>query len=148
EAQQRLTAKLRELQQGIRTSGDYTMADCAADWLRDGLDGRSDKTRQTYTEAVAPLLAIVGRKLQRDLTATAVRRGLVAIAEDRSSRSVAIAHNVVTRAIQRAAAHDLVGRNVAALAERPRGQAAGRPSKAMTKDVALQLFKVCQVDSS
>jgi integrase len=147
EAQQRLTAKLRELQQGIRTSGDYSTADCVNDWLRDGLDGRSDKTRQTYTEAVAPLLAIIGRKLLRDLTATDVRRGLVAIAEDRSTRSVAIAHNVVTRAIQRAAAHDLVGRNVAALAERPQGQAAGRPSKAMTKDVALQLFTVCLEDS-
>jgi integrase len=148
EAQQRLTAKLRELQQGIRTSGEYTVADCVNDWLRDGLDGRSDKTRQTYTEAVAPLLATVGKKLLRDLTATDVRRGLVAIAEDRSSRSVAIAHYVVTRAIQRAAAHDLVGRNVGALAERPQGQAPGRPSKAMTKDVALQLFRVCQQDSS
>ena len=147
EAQQKLNAKLAELRQGVRSSGDYSVNDCVADWLSDGLDGRSDKTRQTYTEAVAPLLAVIGKKLLRDLTAREVRRGLVAIAEDRSSRSVAIAHNVVTRAIQRAAAHDLVGRNVAALAERPQGQAAGRPSKAMTKDVALQLFRVCLDDS-
>jgi integrase len=146
EAQQRLTAKLRELQQGIRTSGDYTVADAVTDWLRDGLDGRSDKIRQTYTEAVAPLLEVIGKKLLRDPTAKDVRRGLVAIAEDRSSRSVAIAHNAVTRSIQPAAAHDLVARNVAALAERPQGKAAGRPSKAMTKEVALQLFKVCLED--
>jgi len=146
EAQQKLNAKLAELRRGVRSSGDYTVEDCVTDWLRDGLDGRSDKTRQTYTEAVAPLLAVIGRKLLRDLTATDVRRGLVTIAEDRSSRSVAIAHNAVTRAIQRAAAHDLVSRNVAALAERPQGKAAGRPSKAMTKDVALQLFKVCRED--
>jgi hypothetical protein len=48
ETQQRLNAKLAELRQGVRSSGDYTVSDCVTDWLRDGLDGRSDKTRQTH----------------------------------------------------------------------------------------------------
>ena len=59
-----------------------------------------------------------------------------------------IAHNTLTRAVQRAAAHDLVARNVAALAERPQGQTAGRPSKAMTPDVAIRLVQAAEADST
>ncbi|HTA14939.1 MAG TPA: site-specific integrase [Solirubrobacteraceae bacterium] len=58
-----------------------------------------------------------------------------------------IAHNTLTRAVQRAAANDLVARNVAALAERPQGQTAGRPSKAMTRDVAIRLVQAAEADS-
>jgi hypothetical protein len=94
--------------------GTYTVRQCVEDWLTHGLDGRSDKTRQTYREAVAPLLAVLGSRTLRDLTATDVRRALVSIAKTRSTRSVQIAHNTLTRAVQRAAAHDLVARNVAA----------------------------------
>ena len=64
-----------------------------------------------------------------------MRRALISIAKTRSTRSVQIAHNALTRAVQRAGAHDLIGRNVAALAERPQAQTAGRPSKAMIRDV-------------
>ena len=35
EAQQKLNAKLAELRQGVRISGDYTLYDCVTDWLRD-----------------------------------------------------------------------------------------------------------------
>jgi integrase len=147
EAQTKLKAKLDEQRQGVRSSGTYTVRDCVEDWIDHGLDGRSDKTRQTYREAVAPLLAVLGSRTLRDLTATDVRRALVSIAKTRSTRSVQIAHNTLTRAVQRAAAHDLVARNVAALAERPRGQAAGRPSKAMTRDVAIRLVQAAEADS-
>jgi len=147
EAQTKLKTKLDEQRQGVRSSGTYTVGHCVEDWIGHGLDGRSDKTRQTYREAVAPLLAILGSKPLRDLAATEVRRALVSIAKTRSTRSVQIAHNVLTRSVQRAAAHDLVGRNVSALAERPQGQTAGRPSKAMTRDVAIRLVQAAKADS-
>jgi integrase len=146
EALAKLKAVMDERSKGVRASGTYAVRECVEDWLAHGLDGRSSKTRQTYAEAVEPVLAQVGSKTLRDLTATDVRRALLAIAKTRSTRSVQIAHNVLTRAVQRAAAHDLVGRNVAALAERPQGQRAGRPSKAMTRDVAVQLVRAAEAD--
>ncbi|HTA14938.1 MAG TPA: hypothetical protein VK781_08790 [Solirubrobacteraceae bacterium] len=54
EAQAKLKAKLDQRRQGVRSSGTYTVRDCVEDWICHGLDGRSDKTRQTYREAVAP----------------------------------------------------------------------------------------------
>ena len=44
-----------------------------------------------------------------------------------STRTVQIAHNVLVRAIRQAERDDLVGRNVAALVDTPKGQASGRP---------------------
>lgn len=146
EAQAKLKARIDEQRQGVRSSGTYTVRECVNDWLAHGLDGRSDKTRSTYREAVEPVLTILGSKALRDLTATDVRRALVSIAKTRSTRSVQIAHNVLTRSVQRAAAHDLVSRNVSALAERPQGQTAGRPSKAMTRDVAIRLVQTAEAD--
>jgi integrase len=147
EATAKLKARIHEQRQGVRSSGTYTVKDCVEDWLAHGLDGRSERTRKLYLDGVAPLLDIIGRTPLRDLTATDVRRALVSIAKTRSTRSVQIAHNTLTRAVQRAAAHDLVARNVAALAERPQGQTAGRPSKAMTRDVAIRLVQAAEADS-
>jgi integrase len=146
EAQTKLKAKLDERRQGVRSSGTYTVRQCVEDWLAHGLDGRSAKTKSTYREAVEPLLAILGSRTLRDLTATDVRRVLVGIAKTRSTRSVQIAHNTLTRSVQRVAAHDLVSRNVAALAEHPPGQTSGRPSKAMTRDVAVRLVQAAEAD--
>lgn len=148
EVADKLRAKVDELRAGVRPDGKLTVRQVVSDWLDDGLDGRSDKTRQTYREAVEPLLGVIGGKALANLTAQDVRRGLVAIADTRSTRSVQIAHNVLTRAIARAAAHDLVGRNVAALAERPVGKADGRPSRAMSRDVAKQLLGAAAAENT
>jgi integrase len=137
-----------ELGAGVRTSAAYTVRQCCADWLRDGLDGRSAKTREIYTEALAPLLALIGDRPLRSLTATQVRAALVKIASTLSSSSVARAHNSLSRAIDRAAAHDLVSRNVSMLAERPSGMKPGRPSRAMTRDVLAQLLSTAAAECS
>jgi hypothetical protein len=91
-----------------------------------------------------PLLAIIGDKPLRDLTANDVRGALVEMAKTRSTRTVQIARNCLTRAIKRAEANDLVRRKVAALAELPQGQAPGRPSKAMTLDQAKALMAAAE----
>ncbi len=101
EAQAKLKAKLDEQRQGVRSSGTYTVRDCVEDWLAHGLDGRSDKTRQTYREAVAPLLVILGSRTLRNLSATDVRRALVSIAKTRSTLSVQIAHTNQTALARR-----------------------------------------------
>ncbi len=146
EAAEKLKAKQDEQRAGVRSSGSYTVRQCVEDWLAYGLDGRSPKTVSTNREVVEPLLQILRSKLLRDLTATDVRRALVRVAATRSTRSIQAAHSALTRAIRRAESNDLVGRNVSALAERPKGQAAGRPSKAMTRDVAIRLVQAAEAD--
>jgi len=72
-----------------------------------------------------------------------VRRALVQLAEDHSSRTVTIAHNALTRAIRHAEANRHVVHNVAALVDTPKGQS-GRPSKALTPDEAAAVLKAAK----
>ena len=61
-----------------------------------------------------------------------------------STRTLQIAHNVLVRAIRLAERDDLVGRNVAALVDTPKGQAAGRPSKSLTLEQAVALMAAAE----
>jgi hypothetical protein len=63
-------------------------------------------------------------------------RALTAQASGLSTRTVQIAHNMLVRAIRHAERDDLVGRNVAALVDAPKGQLAGRPSDSLTLEQA------------
>jgi integrase len=58
----------------------------------------------------------------------------------RSTRTVQVAHNALVRAIRQAERDNLVGRNVAALADTPKGQQGGRPSKSLTLEQAVALM--------
>jgi hypothetical protein len=58
-----------DLDQGVRTSASYTVATAVADWLDQGLDGRSAKTISTNREVLAPLLPPIGKIPLRELTA-------------------------------------------------------------------------------
>jgi integrase len=69
-----------------------------------------------------------------------VQEALSALASRSSTRTVQIARNVLVRAIRHAERDDLVGRNVAALVDPPKGQQAGRPSKSMTLEQAVALM--------
>jgi integrase len=77
------------------------------------------------------------------LTAHDVRRALVQLAAVRSSRTVAIAHNALTRALRHAEANRHVMHNVAALVDTPKGQS-GRPSKALTAVQATAVLKAAE----
>jgi hypothetical protein len=56
----RLKVLHEEIDQGVKPSASYTMADALTDWLEHGLDGRSPKTVSTYREVTAPLLPLIG----------------------------------------------------------------------------------------
>ena len=60
-------------------------------------------------------------------------------AEELSTRTLRLVHQILERAIRHAQARDKVRRNVASLIIVPEGQE-GRPSKAMTLDQAVQLL--------
>jgi integrase len=142
-----LKALHAELDRGVRTSPTYTVRRAVEDWLGGGLSGRSDRTVQIYREATAPLLDRIGSRPLRDLTAADVRMGLNALTGRLSTRYLQIARQSLVRAIRQAEAQDLVGRNVAAFVDTPRGQA-GRRSRSLTLDQARALLDAARAGQS
>jgi len=117
-----LKKKSEELDAGLSTSRSYTVESAAHDWLEHGLPGRSERTRQVYRDALAPLLAKIGKRPLRDLTAGDIEAGLRSLTGNLSSRSLQIAHNSLRRAIRYAEANGKVSRNVAGLIDTPKGR--------------------------
>ena len=128
----------------------YTVRQAAEDWLAHGLDGRSPKTVTKNQNVLEPILTVIGARKLRDLTAADVRQALAAIAADvrqalaamaagYSTAAVSMGHLALKRAIRHAEANDLVSRNVATLADTPKGQH-GRPSKSLTLDLAVAVI--------
>jgi integrase len=137
--QDRLKALHGDLESGVRAAPNYTVRRAAEDWLNEGLDGRDAKTIKKYESMLAPILATIGARRLRELTAGEVHQALTTIALRYSSASIAMGHNALTRAIRHAEARDLVGRNVSTLVDTPKGQA-GRPSKSLTLEQASALL--------
>src|SRR5712675_2405224 len=113
----------------------YTVRQAAQDWLAHGLDGRSPKTVTKNQNVLEPILTVIGARKLRELTAGDVRQALAAMAAGYSTAAVSMGHLALKRAIRHAEASDLVSRNVAVLADTPKGQE-GRPSKSLTLDQA------------
>jgi len=109
--QDRLKALHGDLESSIRARPNYTVRHAADDWLKEGLDGRSAKTIEKNEHVLAPILATIGARKLRELTAADVHKALTTMARRYSSAAVAIGHNALTRAIRHAEARDLVGRN-------------------------------------
>ena len=117
----------------------YTVRQAGEDWLANGLDGRSPKTVKKNQNVLEPILTVIGARKLRDLTAADVRQALAAMAARYSTAAVSMGHLALKRAIRHAEANDLVTRNVAALADTPKGQP-GRPSKSLTLDQAIAVI--------
>jgi integrase len=117
----------------------YTVRQAADDWLAHGLDGRSPKTVTKNQNVLEPILAVTGTRKLRELTADDVRQALAAMAARYSTAAVSMGHLALKRAIRHAEANDLVTRNVATLADTPKGQR-GRPSRSLTLDQALAVI--------
>jgi integrase len=139
EVRDKLKALHAELDAGIRTPHDYTVEKAVADWLADGLPGRTAKTIETNHDALKPLLVELGSVRLTELTAHDVRSALTNMAARYSTRTLQKAHNCLTRVIRHAEAHDLVRRNVSALVDIPQGQP-GRPSQSLTLEQATSLL--------
>ena len=116
----------------------YTVRQAAGDWLAHGLEGRSAKTVTKNQNVLEPILAVIGARKLRDLSAADVRQALAAMAAGYSTAAVSMGHLALKRAIRHAEANDLVSRNVAILADTPKGRE-GRPSKSLTLDEALAI---------
>src|SRR5215472_11674916 len=117
----------------------YSVRQAAQDWLATGLDGRSPQTVTKNQNVLEPILKVIGARKLRELTAADVRQALAVMAAGYSSAAVSMGHLALKRAIRHAEANDLVARNVAALADTPKGQE-GRPSKSLTLDQAVAVI--------
>lgn len=137
--QDRLKALHTDVETGVRAQPNYTVRRAAEDWLAQGLHGRSPKTIKKNENVLTPILATIGGKRLRELTADDVHQALAAMALRYSSAAVVMGHNALTRTIRHSEARDLVGRNVAVLVDTPKGQA-GRPSKSLTLEQASALL--------
>ena len=138
--------KLRDLHNQLDTGispkagyAHYTVRQAADDWLAYGLEGRSPKTIKKNQNVLQPILKVIGARKLRDLTAADVRQALAAMAAEYSTAAVSMGHLALKRAIRHAQAGDLISRNVAALADTPKGQH-GRPSKSLTLDQAIAVI--------
>jgi integrase len=79
----------------------------------------------------------------KELTADHLDEWLDERAEELSTRSLRLIHQIVERAIRQAQARDKVRRNVASLVDVPEGQE-GHPSKAMTLGQAVALLETVE----
>ncbi|MGD0245393.1 MAG: hypothetical protein ABSB59_34435, partial [Streptosporangiaceae bacterium] len=92
----------QEMDAGVKSSKTYTVRDAVNDWLRDDLDGTSERTRTLYEGLLGPLLDLIGARLLRELSAGDVRAGLGKLAGRYSTRSLQITRNSLERAIRHA----------------------------------------------
>ena len=139
EVKDKLKALHSELDAGVRTEQGYTVETAVAEWLAEGLPGRTPKTVEVNEDALRPVLAVIGSIPLRDLTAHDVRTALAKMAATHATRTVQKAHNCLTRALRHAEGRDLVRRNVSALVDTPRGRE-GRPSQSLTVAQAAALL--------
>jgi len=107
------------------------------------LSGRAPKTVSTQREVLEPLLDIIGAVPLRQLSTANVRSALKDLAATRATRTVAMTHAGLARAIRHAEASDKVRRNVAALVDSPSGRQ-GRPSRSLTFEQAVALITAAQ----
>jgi hypothetical protein len=117
----------------------YTVRHAAQDWLAHGLDGRSPTTVTKNQNMLEPILAVIGARKLRDLSAADVRQALAAMAAGYSTAAVSMGHLALKRTIRHAEANNLISRNVATLADTPQGQP-GRPSQSLTLDQAIAVI--------
>ena len=75
EVRAKLQALHQELNSGVRSSSTYTVREAVDDWLREGLDGTSGRTRSLYEGLLGPVLDVIGARPLRVLSAGDVRIG-------------------------------------------------------------------------
>jgi integrase len=143
EVRAKLQALHQELNAGVKSSRTYTVRETVEDWLCEGLDGTSERTRILHEGLLAPVMEMIGARPLRDLFAGDVRSALGQLVVRYSTRSLQITRNSLERAIRHAESNDLVGRNVAALVKPPRGRA-GRASKSFAREQAKALLAAAE----
>lgn len=136
--------KLREvvddLEVGVTASEGYTVQQAVEDFLDHGMKGKAQGTIDNYRSIASHhLVPYIGAAKLKKLTADELDKWIDERAEELSSRTLRLVHQILERSIRHAQARDKVRRNVASLIILPEGKE-GRPSQAMTLDQAVKLL--------
>jgi integrase len=130
----------REMQTGVKSPANYTVADAVNDWLDRGLKGRDEKTlSKNRALADKHLLPFIGRAKLKDLAADDLDDWLDDRANVLATRSLRDILAVLRRSISHAQRRDKAVRNVAVLVTAPEGRP-GRPSKALNVEQAKAIL--------
>jgi integrase len=132
-----------ELDAGVRSAAGYTVEKAVADWLDEGLPGRTAKTVEANRDSLRPLLAVIGTIPLKDLTMQDVRTALKKMVGTHATRTLQKAHNCLTRTLRHAEGQDLVRRNVSALVDTPR-RLEGRRSQSLRLAEATALLEAAE----
>ena len=143
-----LLEKIKDAQRteatGIEVSSSYTVAQCLDDFLAAGLEGAAPKTAELAGFMVKLLRPLVGAYKLRELSGVQVQRALRILAEDHTSRTMALAKNTLERAIRLAQAHDKVSRNVAEVVKTPAGKKEGKQRQAFSLEEMLAVLRAAE----
>jgi integrase len=143
----KLIEAVKELESGIKTSPNYTVADAVADWLAAGTRNLGQGTVDGYRIlADQHLIPEIGATKLRKLNAEDVDTWLEGLTGELSTRSLQAVHSILRRSIRQAQVRDKVIRNVAELVATPKGRA-GRPSRALTAEQAAAVLKAAKASS-
>ncbi len=147
EVKDKLAKLADEINAGINTPATYTVGQCVREWF-DGLDGFDPGTLASYRgQAEKWIYPRIGATKLKDFTVADAERFFKELGNVLSKRSLLMIKSTMRRSIRRAQKHDLIGRNVAELADLPEGQP-GRPSRAMTQDQAGKLLEAASGNPS
>ena len=135
-----------EINQGIRTPATYTVELCVRDWL-DALTLDPDTVAEYRGQAEKWIYPKIGATKLKDLKAPDADKFFRELGQALGKRSLMMIKSTLRRSIRRAQKNDLIGRNVAELADLPEGQP-GRPSRAMTEDQAGKLLNAARRTTS
>jgi hypothetical protein len=139
EVKDRLDELHAEIKAGIRTPATYTVEQCVRDWL-DSLNFDPDTVAQYRGQAEKWIYPKIGAAKLKKFKVLDADRFFAEVGRTLSKRSLLMIKSTLRRSIRRAQKHDLIGRNVAELADLPDGQP-GRPSRAMTEGQAAKVLK-------
>ena len=142
-SEHKLQALHQELNAGVKSSSTYTVRETVEDWLREGLDGTSERTRTLYEGLLEPVLEMIGARPLRDLSPVMSGRRS---ASSRPATPPVHSRSPATRWSGRSGTPSPTtssARNVAALVKSPRGRT-GRPSKSFTLEQAKALLAAAE----
>ncbi|WP_445279909.1 tyrosine-type recombinase/integrase [Streptomyces sp. DSM 118148] len=136
EVRQKIRDLKKEVQTGVKSPVNYTVADAVNDWLERGLKGREEQTlSKNRSMAKKHLVPLLGKAKLKDLSADDVDDWLDDRAEVLATRSLRDLLAILRRSIAHAQRRDKAARNVALLVTAPEGRP-GRPSKALNLEQA------------
>jgi integrase len=153
-------AKLKELfdeldDSGTVAAGGYTVTEAVRDWLRFGLNGRSNGTKEKLTIlAEQHVIPALGNRRLTDPTRTSelspddVDRWLEEKSGELATSTLQTLRSILTRSINRAQRRGKVRRNVVLLCDAVPAGRSGRPSKSVSWALAYAVLNAGYADDS